>query len=465
MTKKMKNVIIGLVGNKLDKKDSAWRPTIHLVQNMVKKDFSIDRFHLLHQKRDNKLAEDIASEIKCISPETKVQLDVVDSLAWDYSKVSQRLFDYVSKFSFDYRNENYYIHLTTGTDTVKNCWVLLITNNILRAEIIQSHNPKGGSQTPYTPVNTDEISSQFNLLKQERIAQNHTNFSKYHQIFAEIKQIVDEDKKIVDKDKKSSRFLLLGETGTGKTKLVKEIAKYLNLEDKLVPVNCACLIRERAMGELCGYKKGAFTGACEDYEGKLREANGGILFLDEIGELGLEEQAMLLKVLDGEKVDTLGAKNSEKNKASFILFCATNKDLDKAVAERCFREDLLSRINLWQYEIQPLRERGDDLKKKLEDQIEKDKTVIFEYKEKQYFLQFALASETEWSGNWRDFDNMLNRIFFRARITQNKKVTKEIIDKEIAELQTRWSKRKGTKPETNNTNINLLNPNNYQNDI
>jgi transcriptional regulatory protein RtcR len=299
---------------------------------MVNKGFSIDRFHLLYQKRDKKLAEDIASEIKCISPETKVQLDIVDSLAWDYPKVSQRLFDYVSKFSFDYHNENYYIHLTTGTDTVKNCWVLLITNNILRAGIIQSHNPKGTSNSKdtsvpahtadqfgnsfdvhnpkkvhYTIVNTDEISSQFNLWKQERSIQNRTknNIVKYQQIFTEIKQIVDEDKK-------SSRFLLLGETGTGKTKLVNEIAEYLNLKDKLIEVNCACLIRERAMGELCGYKKGAFTGACEDHNGKLRDADGGILFLDEIGELGLEEQAMLLKVLDGAKVDTLGAKNSEK---------------------------------------------------------------------------------------------------------------------------------------------------------
>jgi transcriptional regulatory protein RtcR len=457
MTKTKKNVVIGIVGKNLDRKDSSWRPTICLVQNMIQKGFSVDRFHFLYQKSDRKLAEDIKSELEPLLLKTKIQLDVVNSLAWDYKKTSQHLFDYVSKFPFDYQNEDYYIHLTTGTDTVKNCWILLITNNILRAKIIQSHNPKGGSAQSYTFVNTDEISLQFDLWKQENATKNrlNDNILTYQEIYSEIEVIV-------QSEVKASRFLLLGETGTGKTQLAQDIAKYLNLN--FVEINCACLIRETAMNELCGHKKGSFTGAIEGYEGKLRQADGGILFLDEIGELGLEEQAMLLKVLDGGKVDTIGEKEDKKKPVSFRLFCATNKDLDEEVANGRFRGDLLSRINLWQYYLTPLRERKEELKKVLELQIEENKTVIFDEKEKQYFLKFALASETEWLGNWRDFNNMMTRIFTRAK-TQNKKVTKEILDREMTELKTKWSKRKRTKNETNNISTDLLNPNDYHNDI
>ncbi|MDR0611074.1 MAG: sigma 54-interacting transcriptional regulator [Planctomycetaceae bacterium] len=455
MTKTKKNVVLGIVGNKLDKRKSPWRPTIHLVQSMVQKGFSVDRFHLLYQKSDKKLAEDIQSEIETISLKTKVQLDAVNSLAWDYLKTSQHLFDYVSKFPFDYKNENYYIHLTTGTDTVKNCWVLLLMNNILRAEIIQSHNPEGGSANAYTIVNTEDISLQFDLWKQEHATKNrlNDNILTYQEIFSEIQEIV-------QSKMKASCFLLLGETGTGKTQLVQDIAKYLKLN--FVEINCACLIRATAMSELCGHKKGAFTGASHNYEGKLKQADGGILFLDEISELGLEEQAMLLKILDGGKVDTLAEAENKKKTVSFHLFCATNKDLDEEVANGSFRGDLLSRINLWQYHLTPLRERKEELKKVLETQIEENKTIIFDEKEKQYFLKFALAPETEWLGNWRDFNNMLARIFIRAK---NKKVTKETLDREITELKTRWSKRKGIKIETNNINIDSFNPNDYQNDI
>jgi transcriptional regulatory protein RtcR len=416
----------------------------------------------LYQKSDKKSAENIKSEIESSSPNTKVEIDEIESLAWDYGKVSQRLFDYVSQFPFDYKNENYYIHLTTGTDTVKNCWVLLITNNIIRAEIIQSHNPSGGSAKPYAIVRTEEIALQFDLWKRENAIKNreNDNILTYKQIYSEIEQIVKES------DVKSSRFLLLGETGIGKTKLAEDIVQYLKGKKNLVEVNCACLIRETAMGELCGYKKGSFTGAVEDYEGKLREANGGVLFLDEIAELGLKEQAMLLKILDGAKVDTIGEKEEEKKPVSFHLFCATNKDLDNEVAAGNFREDLLFRINLWSYRLPPLRERKEELKSELEKQIEENKTVIFDNKEKQYFLKFALAPETKWLGNWRDFNNILKRIFIRSGITQNKKVTKEILDKEITELRITWSKHNRTETKTtNDINKNSLNPNDYKNDI
>jgi transcriptional regulatory protein RtcR len=212
------------------------------------------------------------------------------------------------------------------------------------------------------------------------------------------------------------------------------------------------------MSELCGYKKGAFTGAIENYEGKLQQADGGILFLDEIGELGLEEQAMLLKVIDGAKVDTLGEKENYKKAVSFILFCATNRDLDQEVAEGRFREDLLSRINLWQYELEPLRKRTEEIIGELD-------KINFEDKARDKFIEFAKTAQ--WRGNWRDFKNTLKRLSVRGQLNKTECVSIENVQFEIEHLQSQWSKRNGNVHTDPNTvhNHELLNPLDYRNDI
>ncbi|MDR2642230.1 MAG: sigma 54-interacting transcriptional regulator, partial [Planctomycetaceae bacterium] len=258
MTIKKKNVVIGLVGLKHDKENSAWRPTIQLVENAKKIDLSIDRFHLLVQKSAQKLARQIKTEIEQISPQTTVILDSVESLAWNYKDVSKHLYDYVKNFTFNYQKENYYVHITTGTETVKNCWILLITNRVLRAKLIQTPNPEGNRTIQPHIVDTNFLRNEIEKWQKIDIEEDISakNKLKYADILNEIKQIIDGTK-----DNTDCRFLLLGETGTGKTKLAQDIAEYLNCKDKLVEVNCACLLRERAMSELCGYKKGAFTGA------------------------------------------------------------------------------------------------------------------------------------------------------------------------------------------------------------
>ncbi len=157
-----------------------------------------------------------------------------------------------------------------------------------------------------------------------------------------------------------SSVLIQGETGTGK----ELIARALHSGDgraarPFVAVNCSALPRELIEAELFGYEKGAFTGAYARRAGKFEEADGGIMFLDEIGEMELSLQAKLLRTLQEREVERLGS--NRKIKVDFRLVSSTNRDLRKAVADGVFREDLLYRINVIEIRVPPLRERRDDI--------------------------------------------------------------------------------------------------------
>ena len=128
---------------------------------------------------------------------------------------------------------------------------------------------------------------------------------------------------------------------------------------RLVEVNCATLRGDGAMSTLFGHVKGAFTGAAKDRPGLLRSADKGVLFLDEIGELGLDEQAMLLRALEEGTFLPLGSDRSVTS--DFQLLAGTNRDLAAAVRDGDFREDLLARIDLWSFELPSLADRLEDL--------------------------------------------------------------------------------------------------------
>ncbi len=159
-------------------------------------------------------------------------------------------------------------------------------------------------------------------------------------------------------------ILLLGETGTGKTACAIEIAKSRGNGEKVVKVNCATL-GSLADSQLFGHLKGSFTGAINDHKGFIEEANGGVLFLDEIGTLPSDVQGKLLKVLDDGVFRKLGSEKDEKS--SFFLVCGTNADLErlsdpeyasKSDPEcRHFRRDLYERIRTWTFTLKPIRDR------------------------------------------------------------------------------------------------------------
>ncbi len=152
--------------------------------------------------------------------------------------------------------------------------------------------------------------------------------------------------------KSRAPILLNGPTGAGKSFLARRIFELKQARHQFsgafVEVNCATLRGDTAMSTLFGHVKGAFTGARESREGLLRSANGGMLFLDEIGELGADEQAMLLKAIEEKTFTRLAAIAVSSD---FQLIAGTVRDLRQLVAEGKFREDLYARINLWTFTL------------------------------------------------------------------------------------------------------------------
>ena len=165
-------------------------------------------------------------------------------------------------------------------------------------------------------------------------------------------------KSYVDKLCKTNLSILIqGETGTGKEMLVKYMKQKAKVR-KVVSVNCAAIPKDLAESVLFGHKKGAFTGAHNDQLGKIQEANGGILFLDEIGELDLNVQAKILRAIQENKISPIGGKEVD---VAFWLICATHRNIDLMIQEGSFREDLFFRINEAKVNIPSLSEHSQDI--------------------------------------------------------------------------------------------------------
>jgi len=157
-----------------------------------------------------------------------------------------------------------------------------------------------------------------------------------------------------------SSVLLLGETGTGKEVTARMIhAQSTRSKGPFVPINCAAIPETLLESELFGYKKGAFTGAATDREGLVRKAHKGILFLDEIGDIPLQMQVKLLRVIQERKFTRLGSTHEEES--DFRLVCATHRPLETSIEQGFFRQDLFFRINTITIKMLPLRERPEDI--------------------------------------------------------------------------------------------------------
>src|SRR5205085_12241724 len=174
-----------------------------------------------------------------------------------------------------------------------------------------------------------------------------------------------------------------------------------------VEVNWATLRGEGAMSALFGHVRGAFTGAMRDRPGLLRAANGGVLFLDEIGELGEDEQAMLLGALEEKRFLPLGGDREAHS--DFQLIAGTNRDLAARVAGGRFRDDLLARINLWTFRLPRLGERPEAIEPNLLYELEQfarrtGDRVTFAREARERFLRFARSPDATWPANFRDLN-------------------------------------------------------------
>ncbi len=248
-------------------------------------------------------------------------------------------------------------------------------------------------------------------------------------------------------------ILLTGPTGAGKSQLARRIYELKKnrhkLEGELASVNCATIRGDSAMSALFGHTKGSFTGALEARAGLLRKANGGVLFLDEIGELGMDEQAMLLRAIEEKTFYPVGSDKEQKS--DFQLVAGTNRDLTDEVHTGRFREDLLARINLWTFRLPSLAERPEDIAPNLDFELQcvsksAGVNVTMSREARARFLHFAVSKEALWTGNFRDFSAAITRM---SVLCKGGRTTNSVVDEEIHRLTSTWRPSRLARPSTN----------------
>lgn len=460
-----KNVVFGFLGNVLDQRGKGkkrwkqWRPTIDLCHQA---DTPISRLELLYFENDYPLLCKIIKDIKTLSPYTDVKPIVAKiENPWDFEQVYTFLFDIAKSYCFNPDKEDYYLHITTGTHVVQICWFLLAESRYYPAKLLQM-SPPPKKQVVEENIEQDEAKliaavpcGQMNIID--------LNLHRYDQILTRFQHYADHATKllksgiatrnqqfnqmIAEIEKVASRsfapILLCGPTGAGKSFLAKQI--YLlkqnnhQIRGPFVEINCATLRGDSAMSTLFGHVKGAFTGANFARTGLLKNADNGLLFLDEIGELGIDEQAMLLKAIEEKQFYPVGSDKPVQS--NFQLIAGTNKDLKQAISQGEFREDLFARINLWSYQLPGLAERKEDIEPNIDYELAnyaKEYGLLprFNQQSRAAYLQFATSNQALWQGNFRELNGSLIRM---ATLAPQGNITLEQVEKEITRLKQNWN--------------------------
>jgi len=228
-----------------------------------------------------------------------------------------------------------------------------------------------------------------------------------HAVFEQIEMVAPDDTSV----------LILGESGTGKEKIAQTLHKLSPRKTKpMITVNCAALPLTLIESELFGHEKGAFTGAHDKRIGKFEQADGGSIFLDEIGELPLEAQVKLLRVLQEKEIERLGSIHTRKIDVRIIT--ATNKNLEKEVAEGRFRLDLYYRLNVFPVELPALRKRKEDIPALVHHFLNKyNKRISRPIKEISSKAMYTLQ-QYDWPGNIRELEHLIERSMLLAKGTE-----------------------------------------------
>ncbi|ATB49224.1 RNA repair transcriptional activator RtcR [Corallococcus macrosporus] len=442
-----KTVVLGMLGTTLDngqgpQRWTRWRPTVALCQQ---EDLLVHRLELLHPPNAAALVATLEQDIQQVSPETEVRATPLDLRnPWDLEETYGALLDYVRGYAFNPEAEDYLVHITTGTHIAQICMFLLVESRLIPGRLVQvSPDPRdrAGAGT-HTLIDLDlsrydTLAARFRQEQREGLAflksGIDTRNAAFNRLIERIEQVAVQSR---------APLLITGPTGAGKSQLARRIYALKKarrgVAGPFVDLNCATLRGDGAMSALFGHVKGAFTGALSDRPGLLRQANGGVLFLDEIGELGADEQAMLLRALEDKRFLPVGADREVES--DFQLIAGTNRDLQVEVERGRFREDLLARINLWTFRLPALRERPEDIAPNLRFELDQSSeavgTRVTMNKEAQArFLGFATSPEARWSGNFRDLNAAVLRM---ATLAAGGRITRDVVDEELERLRDQW---------------------------
>jgi transcriptional regulatory protein RtcR len=443
-------VVIGMLGVTLDagsgpERWERWRPTVALCSQ---EDLLVGRLELLYQKRFTQLARQIAEDVALVSPETTVNLVNIEfNDAWELETVYTALYNFARQYQFQTEKEDYLVHITTGSHVMQICMFLLTEARYFPGKLLQTSPPTRKRGRPdeigeFAIIDLDlskydTIASRFNQERRESItvlkSGIETRDLAFNQLIEQIEQVALHS---------TAPILLMGPTGAGKSQLAKRIYELRRVRHlvtgRFVEVNCATLRGDTAMSTLFGHHRGAFTGAIQARPGLLRAADKGILFLDEIGELGLDEQAMLLRALEEQVFLPMGADTEVSS--HFQLIAGTNRDLLQEVLIKRFREDLLARINLWTFRLPGLRARVADIAPNLDYELERAAQqrgyhITISKEAREQYLAFATSPQALWTGNFRDLNASVTRM---ATLALGGRISQEVVVAEIQRLQQLW---------------------------
>ncbi|HYO81386.1 MAG TPA: sigma-54 dependent transcriptional regulator [Bryobacteraceae bacterium] len=207
----------------------------------------------------------------------------------------------------------------------------------------------------------------------------------------------------------NGRVLIYGESGTGKELVALAIHRLSHRSaEPFVEVNCAAIPEELIESELFGHRKGSFAGAMDEKVGKLRKADGGTLFLDEVGDMSLKTQAKVLRALEEQRFEPVGAHESVR--VDVRIVAATNKNLEDEIGRGNFREDLFYRLNVIPFYVPPLRERVEDVAA-LAEHFLNEFSNLYGRKPKELTEDaYRVLREYPWPGNVRELKNLMERI-------------------------------------------------------
>ena len=455
-----------------------WRPSVALAQlyglEEHYSDLLFDDYYLLADNREShkRVRDEVADDIRTVAPNINLVVeDIGITQPFETSDVFPCLFRYFANEKFHRADTEYYVNCTSGTTQMRNCLFLLTQMGQIDARRItptpwRNHKRRGrpkdetyredgrrwarGSYVIEDPL---EFANAYrDMTKQNESGTlaflKHGVITKDDSKLRKIARIIDGIKKLVKREfKEKQTILITGETGVGKTQLAENIAAAFSdsrANLKFLAYNCAtiCGSDENIQKiELFGCKKGAANEIHEDREGAFKKADGGFLFLDEIGELHPKMQAMLLTVLDKGTFVPLGGDRSNPEKSSFQLICGTNRPLEQLVREGKFRRDLYNRINAWHFELDPLRDHREDIPANVDSILNEfyDDTQLgrpnFTPEALDRFLDFANDPLITWDGNFRELNSMVRRM---AILSDKFIITEEIVADEIEEARSRY---------------------------
>jgi transcriptional regulatory protein RtcR len=442
---KKRTVVIGVVGSRLDagsreNRWKRWRPTVSICQH---DDLLVSRLELLHAPSDADLVSQVAKDIGVVSPETTVHTHELPlQNAWEFDETFTNLYEFAYNFPFRPDEEEYLLHITTGTHVIQICLFLLAESRHFPARLLQTSPERQQVRGTYQIIDLDL--SRYDTIARRFAVERTTGQEFLKAGIATRNEPFNRTMELLERVACSSRapILVAGPTGAGKTQLARRIYELKHhrrlVDGEFVEVNCATLRGDQTMSALFGHIEGAFTGASQSRMGLLRRADRGLLFLDEIGELGLDEQAMLLRAIEEKRFLPIGS--DQEVQSDFQLIVGSNRNLYQRVKEGKFRNDLLARLNLWEFTLPGLADRPEDIEPNLDFELERHASttgqrVTLNKEGRDRFLRFASAPESLWAGSFRDLSAAVTRM---ATLADGGRITEADVREEEARLATSW---------------------------